>query len=465
MQNTYVLTRASINLRATTQPASAIVDVLGGNEPVEIIEDQGNIVKVRTLRFQPPVLGYVRKSAILAKRADPPVFPMIEIDAGTKIPSVPGSLPLSEFLTWLDSDREPAWLPTKAVEVVRADKKPSTRNLIRQVIDGRSTEWNAWVSEIKTHDRLSSALMDEWFVILAGGREMWSFRAERIFQHPSEHSAAPAWVAPNDTLHWTGHVHVNNQEKKYKTWYEVEFSKLDSDFKGWYKADLLEEYAFPETIDQLVIPKNRDTVFDLSTASLRLPADPELEASRKAGRRAAQYIDVQAALGQSRVNHNLCGEFCVAALCGTDLVPLLNKWIPAYSEAKPILSGDRGTSIPDLQSLLDTSGLKYEFFRGEASVAPLTPGYFRKMLDAGKMAIAGVGITRSGTLKFNSGIRHWVVIEDVIRVGNTGWVRLYNPFPNKEEVYAFDEVFGSNAASGAGLWVERIQPTYKPGAA
>jgi hypothetical protein len=258
---------------------------------------------------------------------------------------------------------------------------------------------------------------------------------------------------------------VNNQEKKYKKWYEVEFSKLDSDFKGWYKADLLEEYVFPDTVSQLVLPENRDTVFDLSSPSLRLPADPEIGAARKAGRRAAQYIDIQAALGQSRINHNLCGEFCVAALHGTDLVPLLHQWIPAYSDAKSILNGDRGTSIPDLQSLLDASGLKHEFFRGEASVAPLTPGYFRKMLDAGKMAIVGVGITHSGILKFNSGIRHWVVIEDVIRVENTGWVRLYNPFGNKEEIYLFDEVFGSNAASGAGLWVELIQTGRKPGTA
>lgn len=463
MSKNHFFTRSSINLRAGTKPGSSIVDVLGPNEIVEIVEEQGNLAKVRAVRLEPPVSGYLRKSALIAKSPDLQVFPVLKIDGSGPIPSVPPELPLSEFLRWLDSNEEPGWLPKKAVESVRLGSKPAARGLIRDALAGRAAQWDAWVAEVKTHDRLASARLDEWFVILAGGREMWSFRSERIFQHPSEHSAAPAWVSPKDTLHWTGRVHINNQERKYKTWYEVEFAKLDNDFKGWYKADLLEEYAFPDRDSLLVVPENEGTAFDLSTAALRLPADPEIEQARKAGRKAAQYIDVVAALGRSRINHNLCGEFCAAALTGSDLVPLLGKWIPAYKGAKSILETDHGTSIPDLQSLLDLSHLKYEFFRGEASVAPITPGYLRKNLDSGKMAIVGVGITSGGVLKFNSGIRHWVVIEDVIRVQNTGWVRLYNPFANREEVYSFDEVFGSNAASGVGLWVELKQAEAKPG--
>ena len=465
MPNPQVFTRSSVNLRSGPQPRETVLDVIGAGELVEIVEDRGDFVKVRTVRFQPAVSGYVRRSVLVEKRPTVQVFPVLQLDPLTKIASVPAALPLSEFLKWLDTDKEPAWLPERAVQMVSSGGKPSTRKLIQKALSARTAEWEAWVSEVKTHDRLSSARLDEWFVILSGGREMWSFRAERIFQHPSEHSSAPAWVAPSDALHWTGHVHVNNQERKYKTWYEVEFSKLDSDFRGWYKADLLEEYIFPEGARPLVIPENKSTAFDLSKPALRLPADPELEEARKAGRRASQYIDVNAVLGRSRVNHNLCGELCVAGLAGSDLVPLLRKWLPVYSGAKSILEGDHGTSIPDLQSLLDLAGLKYEFFRGEASVAPITPGYLRKMLDEGQMAIAGVGITGSGVLKFNSGIRHWVVIEDVIRVQNTGWVRLYNPFPNKEETYPFDQVFGSNAGSGTGLWVKLAQTRSQPASA
>jgi hypothetical protein len=238
----------------------------------------------------------------------------------------------------------------------------------------------------------------------------------------------------------------------------VEFTKLDREFKGWYKASLLEEFVLPTPSTDMTIPENKEKVFDLSRPRLRLPADAAVEQAKQAGRAAAQYIDVKEALGWGQIHHNLCGQFCVAALGASDVIPFLKQWLPAYRRAKEILEKDYGTGIPDLQSMLDVLKKRYEFFQAEASVIPATPGYLRKMLDTGRMAIVGVGITNTGQIKWNSRTRHWVVIEDIIRVGNSGWVRLYNPFPNREEVYPFEVVFDPASGSAIGLWVEPTRP-------
>ncbi len=324
---------------------------------------------------------------------------------------------------------------------------------VRNAISDRRSDWDAWVSEVESQGRLASATLDEWLVVTTGGRPMWTIRTERLFAEATEHSAAPAWIAPQDVMRWTGHVRFNDAEPKYKTWYEVEFTKLDRQFKGWYKAALLEEFVVPALGTDLTIPGNAQTVFDLSRPRLRIPADPEIEAARQAGRTGAQYIEISRAIGSAAIKHNLCGQFCAAALGGSDIIPFLTSWISSYQPALSMLKSDSGTSIADLQAMLDVFNKTYEFFRAETSVAPMTPSYLRKMLDSGRMAIVGTGITYDGVVKYGSHIRHWIVIEDIVRVGSSGWVRIYNPFPNREEVYPFDVVFDPSSRSAIGLWV------------
>lgn len=458
MDAQYGLTCSSVNLRAEPNLKSGVLEALDPQEHVEVLRDDGNMLEVQTTRWKPPLKGYVLKSSIIQDKVSQQAFPRLSLGKGAQISSVPASLPVSTFLTWLDSGDESPWLPASYVDVIQSGQQPSVGGLIRKAISNHLSEWNAWVEEIKSQGRETIATMDEWMVILAGGREMWSFRPERIFAEPSQHSAAPAWVAPKDVLTWTGHVRVNSQEPKYKTWYEVELTKLDQQFKGWYKASLLYEFIVPTPNTDLTIPKNKDKVFDLSHPLLRLPVDPEIDDARKAGRTGAQYIDVEAVLGSTKIEHNLCGEFCAAALGGSDIIPFLKQWLETYDKAKAILENDDGTSIQDLQTMLDVFQKQYEFFRAEASVLPITPSYVRKMLDTGRMAIIGTGITYNGILKWGSRIRHWVVIEDIIPVGNSGWVRVYNPFSNKEEVYSFDVIFDTNSRSAIGLWVEPTHP-------
>ncbi len=457
MDAQYGLTCSSVNLRVTADLKSTVLEALDPQEHVQILEDAGNMLKVQATKWNPPILGYALKSAIIEQQAVPQVFPRVDIAAGVNIPSVPASLPLSAFLPWLNSASESPWLPADYLDAIRSGKQPSVGAMIREAIAAQRSAWDAWVAEVNAQGRQAAATMDEWLVILAGGRQMWSIRTERIFSQPSQHAAAPAWVAPNDVMHWTGHVALNNDEPKYKTWYQVDFTKLDQTFHGWYKADLMEEFIMPTPTTDVTIPENKDKVFDLSRSSIRLPADPEIDAARKAGLLGAQYINIDAATGWAKVNHNLCGQFCAAALVGSDVIPFLKQWMSSYAGAKTILETDVGTSIPDLQSMLDAFKKPYDFFRAETSVAPITPRYMRKMLDTGRMAIVGTGITYNGLIKWGSRIRHWIVIEDVLPVANNGWVRIYNPFSDREEVYPFDVVFDPNSRSAIGLWV---QPTF-----
>jgi hypothetical protein len=39
-------------------------------------------------------------------------------------------------------------------------------------------------------------------------------------------------------------------------------------------------------------------------------------------------------------------------------------------------------------------------------------------------------------------------------VEGSGWLRVYNPFTNREETYRFDEVFDLPSRDSIGLWVE-----------
>ena len=122
------------------------------------------------------------------------------------------------------------------------------------------------------------------------------------------------------------------------------------------------------------------------------------------------------------------------------------------------MAEDRGTSIPDLQAMLNTFDLKHEFYRTVGSTSPITPNYVRRKLDAGMMGIVGTGVTRFGAIKAHSGIRHWIVIEDILRVGSSGWLRVFNPFTNSEETYRFDEVYDLPSRDSIGLWVEPRRP-------
>lgn len=458
MESDHGISRSSIDMRLAPDASSPVVHALQPQERLLIVGASGDMLEVETARWEPPVRGFVPASSVVRTKAPLQVFPQVDMGGGISVPSVPISLPLLAFIGWLQADTESPWLPPFYVEAMRRGQRPSVGQVLRGLIAANRSEWDAWVGEIAAEGRLESATLDEWIVRHQGGRDMWSIRAERIFSDPSEHSATLGWVVPEDVLRWTGRVRQNDRERKYRTWYEVELTKAGKRILGWYKAALLDEFVAPTELTDLTREENRHTVFEISRPRLRLPADPEIAESQRAGRAGAQFIDIQRALGQGLLHHNLCGEFCAAALGASDVIPLLQQWLSAYPRAREILAGDRGTSIPDLQSMLDLLGLKHEYYRSVGSTSPVTPTYVRRKLDAGLLAVVFTGVTPYGVVKSRSPIRHWVVVEDIVRVAGSGWLRVYNPFNNREETYRFDEVYDLPSRDSIGLWVEPARP-------
>jgi hypothetical protein len=377
------------------------------------------------------------------------IFSPIQLDDGTLLDSVPADLLAIEFESWLKAGGEPTWLFEDGnAPFLVGDRLRSEFELFRE-------SWKEWFARVLQNNRTRTAKLDEWYTVLNGGKEMWSFRAERLFQKPTESSTVLGWVSPRDVAHWTGQVAFTPTEWKYKNWYEVEITKFGRALKGWYKADLLEEFVFPEKYVEANDRAGIATLFDMNTPLLRLPADPEIAEAIRAKRAAAQYINVQAVTGRNRINQNLCGQFSIAALCGVDVIPLLKKWYSTnLARAKTVLENDRGTVIYDLQSMLSLYNVKSELFRPEPSIAPATPAYLEKMLRSGKKAIISIGLTAKGEASVTGTIRHWLVITDIVRMGNSGWVRTYNSFFNQEEVYPYRNLFETGVSSNLGLWVD-----------
>lgn len=441
--------RSSNNLHVSPDTKSKVIEVLNPNDPVDLIEDLGAMVKVASKRLAPPLIGYMPKSTIAQPIPNKKIFTPIHLDDGTQLTSVPADLLAVEFESWLQAKGEPTWLFEDGNAPFLVGDK------IRSEFEPYHPSWTAWFADVLNNNRTRTAKLDEWFTVLNGGREMWSFRPERIFKDPTERSASLGWASPNDILHWTGKVAYTATEWKYKDWYEVELTKLDKTIKGWYKAALLEEFIIPEVYVEAKDRAGIAKLFDMSRPLLRIPTDSEIADSIKAKRNAPQYINIQNAIGKNKINFNLCGEFCVAALCGVNVIPLLKQWYSTgLARAKTVLENDRGTVIYDLQNILSLYNLKSELFRPEPSVAPATPAYLEKMLNSGKKAIIGSGITSRGEISYNGSIRHWLVLEEIIRMGNSGWVRVYNPFFNQEEVYPYRNIFDTGISSSLGIWVD-----------
>ncbi len=441
--------RSSNHLYVSASLTSKVIDVLNPNDPVDILEDAGEMFKVASKRLAPALIGYMPKSAIAAHVESRKIFSPIQLPDNTQLEAVPGDLLAVEFESWLQARGEPTWLfedgnaPFLVGDKIRAEFEPFR------------TTWSQWFADVQKNNRTRSANLAEWFTVVNGGKEMWSFRPERIFQQPTERATALGWVSPKDILHWTGKVAYTATEWKYKDWYEVQLTKLEKTITGWYKAPLMEEFVIPEVFVEANDLKGIAGLFDMTKPLLRIPSDPEIAEAIQAKRNAYQYINVNKAIGRNKVSFNLCGEFCAAVLCGVDVIPLLKCWYDTgIARAKTVLENDRGTVIYDLQSMLSLYNKKSELFTPEPSIAPATPGYLEKMLKSGKKAILGIGITNKGECSVNGTIRHWIVVEDIVRMGNGGWVRIYNPFFNREEVYPYSKLFDVGISSNLGLWVD-----------
>lgn len=159
---------------------------------------------------------------------------------------------------------------------------------------------------------------------------------------------------------------------------------------------------------------------------------------------------------------NICGEACAAYILQLPLKEILEKW----QRAKPTiwksvfgLSKLRGTGYGELITIFETFD-KRAFSLSDKLTDPMIarPRYtvtgLRALLNMGYV-IAGVNIDNAGRLK-PSGTPHWVVIDDVQpeRAGY-GLIYIYNPYPNRTEVYSWNE-FTLSARVPTGVYIPSL---------
>jgi hypothetical protein len=286
--------------------------------------------------------------------------------------------------------------------------------------------------------------------MMEGGRDEFAIRDYFISKDPVQNAECLGWVLKGQILRWTGNVHCNDKNGRRITFYEVDFYRMSRYMHGWFRADIAADYIYPTPNLDPAIDSNALTVFDLSKTILRQPQDQAMADAKKQGYSAAQYIDVFGATNHHLIHFSLCGEFCVAALSGRDVLPMLKAWLDSKFWRAPAIMKDphEGTSVTDLESLLAVVGMKGEIYKS----IPTSPQLIKDRLASGQFAIVGCGINSAGRVKSNGKIRHWVVLEDVIPCDNSGWVRIYNPFYNREEVYNYS-LFMASAGVGAGIWI------------
>ncbi len=188
------------------------------------------------------------------------------------------------------------------------------------------------------------------------------------------------------------------------------------DHEGWVEARKVETYN--ENFE-------RDCVYvkDIQTHDLR---DAE------------QYIIWKKESSLTQVN--MCGELSICYLLKIKLSEMLEKWEqdePSFWR-KVFGSGKaRGTYAEELVKIFDLFGKQAETL---AKYKSYTPDLLNNLIGA----IVGVKISpRTGRLA-GSGAGHWVVVTEVLneRAGY-GLVYIYNPFPNRIEVYSYAEFLAS----------------------
>ena len=459
--------RSTVQLHSEASSNAPLVESLGAGRPVDILEDRGDWLKVQASNSGHEIPGWVPREALAFPVADD-LFPKVKTELGGSISTVPHSLKAEVLREWSRMPQnELKWVPDKVWEDVPLRERVEFNKKIRSVLDAHQLEWDAWLADLEAQGRIGEAGVEEWLATLQGGRDIWTVRHEMIYPDAAEKGPALGWVSPEDIMRWTGRARRNDKEEKYKLWYEVSLLKSGRMMKGWFKGNIVDPYIFPTDENDPSNEANASRQFDLSKPILRHPADQEIEDAIAARRGAHQYIDVSGVLGASKIHNNLCGEFCVSALAGKNVIPFLKDWVDGYANSNKqdilpdpvkVLKTNVGTGLSEVEFMLDVCGLRHEEFRYTPSVSPVTPLRLKRLIDEGKLIYWGVAIFKlggrlSGKSTSNT-TRHWIVLEDVAAVGNSGWVRIYNPFNNREEIYNYNYFMDSVGQFGLGLLVE-----------
>ncbi len=212
---------------------------------------------------------------------------------------------------------------------------------------------------------------------------------------------------------------------------QVVFRTRSKDYTGWFYSDYLEPLIF--SLQEDVVKSETQSPY---------PYD------------AGQYI-----IWKNNIQYNLCGEFCVANIFGKSIDTFLKDWEakPAslfnriFREGKSLTSG-----VPELIDMVKTYQGQHQSIDAlkdpHGKYILMSPGRVQNILKDWKLIIGCKISGISGELK-TTGIPHWVTVLNVIPDGFGGWVEIYNPFPNRIEVYSWRE-FISSVGNPYGLFVK-----------
>jgi hypothetical protein len=442
--------RADINIIEAASANADIVERFPANSLVEILEDHGDWLKIKAVRIKKTPTGFIPKQGLIyLPTPRPQIFPTILLDEGTRsISTVAPNVLLQDFLAWMNTDALPAWLSEADWVQLSDNERELTVHAIKDSVNNQ--EWQSWLESVNANNRQNEAVMEEWMVLQSGGREVFTVRDHYIYKQPGQNQSYWGSALKGQMMRWTGEIRKARINGIERNLYRVDFYRINRAMSGWFRGDLTAEYFYPTEDNDPEIEANRANIFNLEQPILRHPQDPEFAAARAAGYTGAQYIDIRNALDKALRHYCLCGEICTAALVGEDVIPLLRRWrASGYWRVDTILNDPKqGTGVHDLKSILRM----YDRLFTDYNSAPVPAQFVKNRLLSGEFAISGCGINRSGVVKKDGNIRHWVVVEDVYPVSNSGWVRIYNPFQNQEEVYEYN-MFLESAGTGAGLWV------------
>lgn len=268
--------------------------------------------------------------------------------------------------------------------------------------------------------------------------QKWCIRSTSLYEKPGGKKLAVSLLV-NSIYDVTG----NQQVFSTKHWTEVKFiDKNANHWQGWVQDMYLEDY-FEDP--------------NSSGFEVRIP-HPTPDSTD-----AAQYMKWES----DSKYVNMCGELCVAFIAGDNIETFLTKWKQMegslYSRIIPV---DRPTGPDEVNNMLQVYGYprKYMNFKDGLTDADtglkISPGRFQRRL-ATHYLIAAVRIDGAAGNVGEGKIGHWVILDKVIPEGvNHGWAEIYNPFPNKRQVYSYDEFIRSCAAEGwTGLWINRTLPS------
>jgi hypothetical protein len=334
-----------------------------------------------------------------------------------------------EMPDWLQSGLCPPWIRFSQWQNLSRENREA-------ILAWALRTWDTWIQQLTIEGRLCEADIEEYLILVQGLQPLfivekcWWRRPQ--YAESTYYSDILGYPAYLDWVMWTG-VHTENLGS---TWYEVIYDGRI----GWMRSSNFGE-PFP---------------FDMTTPMVAIPQDPEIAEGFGSGPK--QFISVRDVVPNAPERSTmLCGEFCVAALLGEmvdfQVLNLLRVWTQEHSRAVYLLEHNLGTwRKPDLYDMLDLFDVAYEDLDRHLSCQEL-----EDEIHSGKMLIAFVildcrGSNSCGGMDQQGGeANHWVVVEDAKAVGDGGWIRMYNPYWNQEEIYTYEEF--ENAWVNYGLWV------------